>query len=115
MKRAHLIVSIVAIAFSSPAVLAADTSPGTAGTSSPASAMHAADVMRAQSALIEKASRDQDEVHAKNLQLMARTEQAIGRQEKDISRWEKILDTWERQQAQYQKYLDSLSPSKGRR
>ena len=58
---------------------------------------------------LEKAAKDQQESHERNLKLIAREEVMIDRQEKDLDRFEKILDTWERQQAQYQKYLDSLA------
>ena len=58
--------------------------------------------------LLDKTARDQDETHQRNLKLMERLEKNQERQEADITRYEKILDTWERQQAEYQKYLDSL-------
>jgi uncharacterized protein YlxW (UPF0749 family) len=69
-----------------------------------------------------KMAKDEDASHKKNLELMTRTEAALARQEQDmtkheqdLTRFEKILDTWQRQQAQYQKYLDSLPTSKGRK
>lgn len=49
--------------------------------------------------------------HQKNLALIARAEALFVRQERNATRYEKILTTWEQQQAQYQKYPDSLPAS----
>jgi hypothetical protein len=57
---------------------------------------------------LEKAARDEEESHKANLAIMARSEALLARQEQFAERWDKILSTWERQQAQYQKYLDTL-------
>lgn len=60
-------------------------------------------------ATLAKSAKNQEETHAMNLKLIARTEALLTRQENDMARFEKILETWERQQVQYQKYLDSLN------
>lgn len=66
-------------------------------------------------ALFDKAEKAQDETHKRNAELMERTdallstqEAMLKRQQEDFSRFEKILDIWEKQQAQYQRYLDTL-------
>ena len=59
--------------------------------------------------MVKKGAQEQDETHKKNLELMAQAEAMIKRQEHNLDRFDKILATWERQQAQYQRYLDSLS------
>ena len=60
-------------------------------------------------AMVKKGAEDQVETHKKYLELMAKNEAMIKRQEHNLDRFDKILATWERQQAQYQRYLDSLS------
>lgn len=69
-------------------------------------------------ALIEQSRKNQEESHAHAMAATAKAEELIKRQEADLkqqednlARFDKILTVWERQQAQYQKYLDSL-PSK---
>jgi len=57
---------------------------------------------------LEKQSRDEEEAHKSNQAIMTRSEALLARQEQFAERWEKILATWERQQAEYQKYLDTL-------
>ncbi len=49
-----------------------------------------------------------DEAHRQNAKLLERADALMTRQEHNIQRYEAILATWEKQQAQYQKYLDSL-------
>lgn len=68
----------------------------------------AKDILSRQAAYLDKADHDQQETHSRNLQLLTRLEALQQRQEQDVTRFEKIMETWERQQAQYQKYLDSL-------
>ena len=74
-----------------------------------------AEIRQRYAANLEKAANEQEETHERNAKIMARTEALLARQEemmkrqeKDFARFEKILATWEREQAQYQKYLDSL-------
>ncbi|HKK05492.1 MAG TPA: hypothetical protein VKA50_06545 [Gammaproteobacteria bacterium] len=79
--------------------------------------------LRRQSAAMMKADeRRREEIHKANMALlkrhdrlmdreermMARVEAAEKRREAEVERFDKILSTWERQQAEYQKYLDSL-------
>ncbi len=107
MKHLHLIVIGLLLATAQSASFAADAKPVVAGSASSTVATN--ESLRVKNAaLMEQATRDQEETHRRNLELIARTERNIGRQEKDMARFEKILDTWDRQQAQYQKYLDSL-------
>jgi len=49
-----------------------------------------------------------DDRMAKAEALMTRQEADVTRQEAQIDHYDKILATWERQQAEYQRYLDSL-------
>ena len=49
-----------------------------------------------------------DELVAKAEDMMIRQEADLTRQEAHLARFDKILATWERQQAEYQRYLDSL-------
>jgi hypothetical protein len=69
-------------------------------------------------ALFDKAEKAQDETHQRNMRIIERTEALLAtqetmqkRQQDDFARMEHVLDTWEKQQAQYQRYLDTL-PSK---
>ena len=55
-----------------------------------------------------------DESHQRASTLLKKEEDDAARQEEDMKRWEKILDKWESQQAQYQKYLDSLPTSQAK-
>jgi len=82
---------------------------------SPAPAPSSEEIRKQYAATLDKAAKDQSETHERNVALMdrmevllKRQEEMTKRQEQDADRFEKILDGWERQQAQYQKYLDSL-------
>ena len=92
-----------------------------ANTSTPAPTN--ADLRRQDAEILKKDEQRHEEAHKKNLALFRRHDQLMRREEKmisqekamlaqqmrDIKRYDKILTTWKRQQAQYQKYLDSLN------
>jgi hypothetical protein len=72
------------------------------------------DLMDAQ----ERRSKQADEIFEENRLLIERQKKHVDAEEKGTQReadnqkrFEKILDKWEAQQAQYQKYLDSLPTS----
>jgi hypothetical protein len=123
MKRIFLISIVALLVIASSESIAGDSKPPRADKPSNTVASATAESLRAKNAtLMEKMAKDEDASHKKNLELMTRTEAALARQEQDmtkheqdLTRFEKILDTWQRQQAQYQKYLDSLPTSKGRK
>ena len=105
MFRSTIFVLLCSLAASASAGQAKPTA--TAPTSAELRLQYAAD--------LAKAAKEQDESHARNAKLMARTEalltqheKMMKRQEMDVARFEKIMATWEHQQAQYQRYLDSL-------
>ncbi len=58
--------------------------------------------------ILEKSAQEREETHKKNLEYLERMEKDLEHEEVNIGRFGKILDTWEHQQAEYQKYLDSL-------
>jgi uncharacterized protein (DUF3084 family) len=108
MKMGAGIVGFVLLAVLGAACARADPEPANPGPTT--------DPIRArQVELFDKAEKDQAETHKINMEYYDRAEKVLqraealaARQEADSTRFEKILDTWERQQAEYQKYLDSL-------
>ena len=123
MKPKYSIALATLLVIGSSEAIAGDSKPPLADKPSNTVASATAESLRAKNAaLMEKMAKDEDASHKKSLELMTRTEAALARQEQDmtkheqdLTRFEKILDTWQRQQAQYQKYLDSLPTSKGRK
>lgn len=113
MKHTYSIAMTILLAVASSVSIAGNSTPTATDKPTNAATSAAADSIRAKNAaLMAKATRDQDETHKKYLGLMTRTENDMARQEQNMARFEKILGTWEQQQAQYQKYLDSLPTSK---
>lgn len=98
---------LFAVALVAPLVILAGP-PGTLSGTKDASAPSPEELRSRNALIIEKAARESELAHKKNMELIAREEIAMTRQERNIDRYEKILARWERQQAQFQKYLASL-------
>ena len=115
MKTVSIICIFILVGIFSTAVAVGNADSAGQGSAAGAAPI-SNELLRAQyAAQLKKSEQESNEAHKRNMDLFARTEAMLSlqetmmsRQEKYMERYDKILATWERQQAQYQKYLDSL-------
>lgn len=121
MNRATMLITALVTLFAGlgPSAFAAQTAPG---ASHVAPAPTNAELRRRSAAMMKADERRREQLHKADMALLARHDKMMDQEERmlaqdealikrhaaDLARFEKVLDTWQRQQAEYQKYLDSL-------
>lgn len=114
MNRELLLISAVAAislaAHAEPAPSETSGGPSTSGLISSAK-----DVQLRADALIKESRKRQETLQKKTEEIvdrskaiMKRQEEQLARQEKQLDRFDKILSRWEKQQAEFQRYLNTL-------